>query len=41
MQQTKGVEFIKRAGSQMTPDDVVTADALTYNKGDVSFLGKS
>ena len=40
VQQTKGVEFIKRARSQMTADDLATAETLLYNKGDLSFLGK-
>ena len=40
IQQTKGLDLIRKARSQMTPDDIATADSLLYSKGDVSFLGK-
>ncbi|KAF6040348.1 BIRC7 [Bugula neritina] len=39
VQQTKGLDFIRKARATMTPDNVHTADTLTYNKGDVAFLG--
>ncbi|KAF6040343.1 hypothetical protein EB796_001346 [Bugula neritina] len=38
VQQTKGLDFIRKARATMTPDNVHTADTLTYNKGDVAFL---
>jgi len=38
VQQNKGLDFIRRARADMTPENRATAETLVYNKGDTTFL---
>ncbi|XP_067946840.1 baculoviral IAP repeat-containing protein 7-like isoform X2 [Watersipora subatra] len=38
VQQSKGIDFIKEQRLLMSPDQIATADTLSYNQGNTSFL---
>ena len=39
MRQSKGVDYIRKARAGMTQEEIETASTLTYNHGDLTFLG--